>query len=409
MKEFDVVLFGATGFTGELVAEYLAQFNDSTEALKWAIAGRNLKKLEQVRERLSQVNAAWGDLTLIEANSNDPESLRGMASRAKVVCSTVGPYAKYGSPVVAACVSEGAHYCDLTGETQWIRAMIDAHHEAAQTKGVKIVHCCGFDSIPSDLGTYVLQQEAQARFDKPCEQANFYVVKIKGGFSGGTVASLVNVLEEATGSPAVRKVLMDPYGLNPKGHKPSIKQRDQMTAKWASDIGRWTGPFVMAGINTRVVRRSNALMGDAYGRDFRYSESTSTGRGLKGRVAANALALGSTAFTGALTVSPLRKVLVKRVLPAAGDGPNKQAREDGFFKIKIVGHVDGKPALQALVEGDKDPGYGYTALMLAQSAMCLAKDELPEVGGVLTPASSMGDALVARLRNAGMTLSVTSI
>ena len=408
MKEFDVVLFGATGFTGELVAEYLAKVNDSGEDLKWAIAGRNTQKLEQVRERLSEINPAWSELALVEANSNDSDSLRAMAARAKVVCSTVGPYAKYGSPVVDACVSEGAHYCDLTGETQWIREMIDAHHETAQTKGLKIVHCCGFDSIPSDMGTYVLQQEAIARFEKPCDRANFYVMKAKGGFSGGTVASLVNVVEEAMTDPKARKVLTDPYGLNPKDNKPSIKQRDQAGAKWAEDIQRWTGPFVMASINTRVVRRSNALMEDLYGHDFRYSESTSTGEGLKGRAAAHALATGMGAFTGALAVSPLRKVLVSKVLPAAGDGPDKQAREEGFFKIKIVGHLEGKPVLEAHVEGDKDPGYGYTALMLAQSAMCLAKDKLPEGGGVLTPASAMGDALVARLRDAGMKLDVVA-
>lgn len=409
MKEFDVVLFGATGFTGELVAEYLAQFNDSEEDLKWAIAGRNLKKLEGVRQRLAKLNESWSDLPLIEADSTDPESLRAMARRAKVVCSTVGPYAKYGTPVVEACVSEGAHYCDLTGETPWVREMIDAHHDAAKTKGLRIVHCCGFDSIPSDMGTYVLQQEAKARFDKPCEQANLYVMAAKGGFSGGTVASLAEGVEEAKRNPKVRDVMMDPYGLNPRDNKPSIKQRDQMTAKWAEDIKRWTGPFVMAVVNTRVVRRSNALMGDAYGEDFRYSESMSTGDGLKGRVAANAMAAGIGAFVGAMTVGPVRSLLVNKVLPAAGEGPDKKSREEGFFKIKIVGHVDGEPALHALVEGDKDPGYGYTSLMLGQAAMCLAKDKLPGSGGVLTPASSMGDALVKRLREAGMRLEAVEI
>jgi len=411
-RRHDIVLWGATGFTGSLVAEYLVR-HTAFKGTKLALGGRSRAKLETLRRRLADTEAAAAHLPLVVADSHDRTSLDAMARDTRVVCSTVGPYATYGRELVAACVQAGTDYCDLTGEVQFIRAMVDDHHADAERSGARIVHCCGFDSIPSDLGTWMLQQAAIERHGAPLQRITFVLGASRGGFSGGTVASLVNVVQEAGEDPAIRRVLTDPYALNPKGERHGPDGPDLAKPRFDRELERWTGPFVMASINTRIVRRSNALLGWPYGRDFRYREVMGFGASLKGRLAASATAAGLGAFVAGLGWSPTRSLLQKLVLPDPGEGPDRAAREAGFFKIRLHGRgasADGRPVeMVAHVAGTNDPGYGETAKMLGESALCLAFDaDLPnQTGGVLTPASCMGTPLVDRLRAAGMRFEVS--
>lgn len=407
---------GATGFTGALVAEYLVRnYLGRTAApgqpLRLALAGRNPGKLEKVRERLAEIDPGARELPILVADSKDGEALRAMAARTEVVCTTVGPYAQHGEPLVAACVEKGTDYCDLTGEPQFIRRSIDAHHQAAGKSGARIVHCCGFDSIPSDLGALMLQEHAIAEYGGPCREIKFALVGGSGGFSGGTVASMLNLLEEASTSRATRRVLGNPYGLNPVGKRSGPDGSDLQSAKYDEDLEAWIAPFVMAAINTRVVRRSNALMDYRYGEDFRYSEVTVTGQGIRGAVGAGLMTAGLGGFVVLASMAPTRKLLARRVLPAPGQGPDRAKREAGYFVIRLLGLApggDGSRRLEGRVKGQQDPGYGETSKMLGEAAVCLALDgsELDAPGGILTPASCMGMTLVERLRRAGMTFEV---
>lgn len=400
-KDFDLVLFGATGFTGRLVAEYLVK---KRPTLRWALAGRSRDKLERVRGELGAIDAAAASLPLVIGDSLDAASVDAMVRRTRVVCTTVGPYARYGLPLVAACAERGVHYCDLTGETPFIRAAIDAHHERAVATGARIVPCCGFDSIPSDLGVFLLHQHLEGK-SQHLKEARYRVIKMRGGASGGTVASMLGILENA-GDPRVRRSLGDPYGLNPAGAPRGKDRGDQAGPRRDADTGHWTGPFVMAAINTRVVRRSNALLDFAYGKDFRYDEATDVGPGLAGLARAAGLSAGVALFVAA-AVTPPGRALLSRFLPAPGEGPTLEQRENGCFRVELRGVSTGGDALQAVVAADRDPGYGATSIMLSESALCLAEDKLPARGGVLTTASCMGMALVERLRAAGMTLRVS--
>lgn len=407
---------GATGFTGALVAEYLVRSylgraSSSGQPLRLALAGRNKAKLERVRDQLAEIDAGARALPILIADSQDEKALRNMAARTEVVCTTVGPYAKYGEPLVAACVAEGTDYCDLTGEPQFIRRTIDAHHAAARKSGARIVHCCGFDSIPSDLGALMLQEHAIAEHGGPCREIKFALVGGSGGFSGGTIASMLHLLEEASTSRATRRVLGNPYGLNPDGQRSGPDGSDLQKAKYDRDLEAWVAPFVMAAINTRVVRRSNALMDQRYGEDFRYSEVTATGAGVRGAVSAGAMTAGLGAFVALASMAPTRRFLARRVLPAPGQGPDRAKREAGYFVVRLLGLAPGgdrSRRLEARVKGEQDPGYGETSKMLGESAVCLALDgaDLGTPGGILTPASSMGMTLVDRLRQAGMTFEV---
>jgi short subunit dehydrogenase-like uncharacterized protein len=407
----DVVIWGATGFTGRLVAEYLSERAGGGK-LRLALAGRDRGKLELLREELVRIEASASELPLIVADSHDRASLDAMVRETAVVCSTVGPYALHGRELVAACVEAGVDYCDLTGEVQFIRAMIEEHHAAAERSGARIVHCCGFDSIPSDLGTWMLQQAAIERHGAPLDRVTFVLGASRGSFSGGTVASMINVVSEAGRDRETRRVLSDPYALNPEGERSGPDRPDLVGARFDRGLGRWTGPFVMASINTRIVRRSNAILGWPYGRDFCYSEVTGFGAGFKGRLAATATAAGLGAFVAALAWSPTRSVLSRLVLPKPGEGPDRAEREAGYFKIRLHGNgtsSDGRPVeMVAHVAGEKDPGYGETAKMLGESAFCLAidGDRLTSPGGILTPAAAMGGRLVERLRAAGMRFEV---
>ncbi len=397
-REFDVILWGASGFTGRLVAEYfLSRYPDN---LKWAMAGRNQQKLEEVR------SAIGGDhIPLVIADSMDRASLDQMTIRTKVICTTVGPYAKYGSELVASCIENQADYCDLTGEVQWMRKMIDEHHAQAEAKGVRIVHTCGFDSIPSDMGVYFLQREIKKDKGVYAAHIKLRVKAMKGKMSGGTYASLSYVMEEAAGDKSIYKTLLDPYGLNPKDSQRGNDQPDLNKVIYDEDARSWLAPFIMAVINTKVVRRSHALSGYPYGPSFRYDEAMMTGDGIGGR-AKGLVTAGVMGIMMAGKPGSILKKVTDKVLPDPGEGPNKQERENGFFNIQLIAKMPDGTILRGKVTGDKDPGYGSTSKMLGEAAVCLAKDrdKCPEVAGMLTPATALGDIFLERLTSkAGLT------
>ena len=399
-REYDVIVWGATGFTGRLVAEYLVESYGVGQDLKWAIAGRSAEKLAS----LAAVISPSQELPQLLADVNDPDSIYQLAQRTQVICTTVGPYALYGSVMVEACVKYGTHCCDLTGETPWMRKMIDQYRIEAERSGAKIVHTCGFDSIPSDMGVFFLQQRMSELYAVQASEVKYRVVSSAGGVSGGTIASMMNMMEEAKTDKSIFETMQDPYALNPLNQPRGLDGNDQMGAAYDADFAQWTGPFMMAGINTRVVRRSNALLNYPYGREFRYSEAILTGTGARGYIKALMVAFG-TALTGLLAALGPTRALLKKVLPAPGEGPSEQARKQGHFSIELLGKhpSDALKNLRVSVTGDQDPGYGATSKMLAEAAVCLAVDNLVAGGGFLTPASAMGDELVRRLQQkAGM-------
>jgi short subunit dehydrogenase-like uncharacterized protein len=317
-----------------------------------------------------------------------------------VICTTVGPYAKYGLPLVEACAKAGTHLCDLTGEVQFMRDSIDRYDAIAKQSGARIVHTCGFDSIPSDLGVWVLHR-ALGKLTR----VTGVVESLRGGFSGGTFASLLNGMEEAMGDRARRRMMADPYGLSPdRSKEPDLgNERDLATFRYDDFTQRWIAPFVMASINTRVVRRSNALLDYAYGRGFRYAEVSGMGTGVGGAIRAAGLTAGMGAFLGALSMPLTKKLLVSR-LPKPGEGPSEEARNAGRVRIRMIAETEGGKRAALLIKGEGDPGYKLTSLLLGQSALCLAfdGDRLPARAGCLTPATAMGDLLVDRLRAGGM-------
>lgn len=400
-REFDVIVWGATGFTGTLVAEYLCRQYGAGGDLRWAIAGRNRQKLEELRAALGADAAA---LEIIESDSHDMESLMQLASRTSVVLTTVGPYALYGSELVEACVESGSHYCDLAGEVQWIRKMIDTHHERAQQTGARIVHCCGFDSVPMDMGVWFLQNTAKQRYGDYCKSITMLVKATKGTASGGTIASMLNIIKESREDRAIARVLVHPYSLNPEGEREGPDQRDQQNILYSDAAECWTAPFVMAAVNTKVVRRSHALAGYPYGKDFRYAEAVATGAGIGGWLKAMTMMTGLAGLVLGGSFSATRDLLQKFVLPKPGEGPDREMQESGFFNLMQIGELPDGTLLKTRITGDQDPGYGSTSKMLSECAVCLARDELDSGGGVLTPASAMGSALLERLqRNAGLT------
>ncbi|HIG61416.1 MAG TPA: saccharopine dehydrogenase [Gammaproteobacteria bacterium] len=401
-RDFDVIVWGATGFTGRLVAEYLALTYGVGRELRWAIAGRSADKLASIASMARESQAE--ELPQLLADINDPDSIDQLVQKTRVICTTVGPYALYGSVMVEACVKHGTHCCDLTGETPWMRKMIDQYQTAAEASGAKIVHTCGFDSIPSDIGVYFLQQCMREKYSVQAAEIKYRVVSSAGGVSGGTVASMMNMMDEAKTDKSIFETLQDPYALNPLNQPRGPDGNDQMGTVYDHDFRQWTGPFMMAGINTRVVRRSNALLNYSYGREFRYSEAILTGSGPGGYIRALLVALG-TGLMGLLAALGPTRALLKKMLPAPGEGPSEQARNTGHFNIELLGKhaLDESKNIRIRVTGDKDPGYGATSKMLAESAVCLAMDSLTEGGGFLTPASAMGDQLVKRLQQkAGM-------
>lgn len=402
-RKYDIIVWGASGFTGRLVAEYLFEQYGVNDSLTWAMAGRNKAKLEAVRAEVAD-----DTVPLVLADSQDMASLDAMTKSATVICTTVGPYAKYGDKLVEACIKNQTHYCDLAGEVQWMRRMIDKHHDAAKANGTKIVHTCGFDSIPSDMGVYFVQQEAIKQTGKPAQKIEMRVKAMKGGMSGGTYASMSQMKVEAEKDKSIYGILADPYGLNPAGERSGPDRKDLMKVVYDETAKSWIMPFVMAGINTRVVRRSNALANYPYGKDFQYDEAMLSGNGIGGRMKGLATA-GVMGIVMMAKPGTLLKKGVDKLLPEPGEGPNATERKNGFYNLLFNATLADGSMARGKVTGDRDPGYGSTSKMLAESAICLAVDDIPAMGGMLTPAVAMGDALLKRLQdNAGLTFSYQS-
>lgn len=398
-KELDVVVFGATSFVGQILTQYLFDRHGVKGEITWGIAGRDTAKLNELKK---QLGSKAKTLPTIVANASNDDDMQMLCSKARVVVSTVGPYALYGSGLVKACAQSGTDYCDLTGEVQWIARMIEAYEADAKKTGARIVHCCGFDSIPSDLGVHFLQQAAKSQFGEPCQQIRMRVRKMKGEFSGGTVASMINVTREVAADPSLAKKLANPFLIAPK--KLAARQPNVKFAQYDSTAKSWVAPFVMASINTRVVHRSNALKDYGYGKEFKYDEAMMTGQGFRGRLMAMGVAGGLTGFLIGAALPPTRWVLEKYVVPKPGEGPSPQSQERGSYDLRFYGTTSKGGRLVSKVTGDRDPGYGSTGKMLGEAVVCLANDAVGKAGGFWTPASLMGDALISRLQqHAGLT------
>ncbi|WCM25328.1 saccharopine dehydrogenase NADP-binding domain-containing protein [Sphingomonas sp. QA11] len=383
MRDFDIIVYGATGFTGRLVAEYLIQADPGPDKRRWAMAGRSLSKLQEVRDEIG----APADIPLLTANSDDPASLRTLCERTTVMLTTVGPYQLYGSDLVAACAETGTAYVDLCGEPTWMRHMIDAHHETARRTGARIVFSCGFDSIPFDLGVLTLQDAAKLKYGKPAPRVKCRVRKMQGGFSGGTAASLKATLAAAARDPSILGLLTNPFALTPGFQGPS--QPRGLLPDYDKTIEAWVAPFIMAPINTKNVHRTNFLLGEAYGADFVYDEMMVAGLGDIGKAAAEAIA----------KINPL----ASEKGPKPGEGPSKEERENGYYDILFIGEMPDGTRVDSVVTGDRDPGYGSTSKMIAETALCLVQDVAGE-GGIWTPGALLGEVLVKRLEaKAGLT------
>ncbi len=406
-RELDVVLFGATGFVGRLVAGYLA--DHAPAGARIGLAGRSEQRLAQIRARLGAAASAW---PLLVADAADPDSVTSLARAARVVATTVGPYRRQGIALVAACASAGTHYADLSGEVLFMRDSIDRYHDVAAGTGARIVHCCGFDSIPSDLGVLMLHHAARGDDAGDLEDTTLVVTALKGGVSGGTLASGMGQWDEVAASPQSRRVVEDPYALSPdRAAEPDLGAEPELDwVRYDGDLRIWAGPFLMAGLNTRVVRRSNALQGWAYGRRFRYREVTGFGTGPAAPVLGAAVSTALKAGAAGLAFRPAR-ALLGRLLPGPGEGPSEKTRRTGFFRIQIHTRTSSGARYLGKIEARGDPGYAATAVMLGESALCLAldHDRLPGLAGVLTPATAMGAALADRLRSAGHTLATRRI
>jgi len=397
-RDLDIVVFGATGFVGRLVAQRLAALH--LPDLRIGLAGRSAERLETVRRDLG-VN--W---PVLVADSQDTVSLTALARSSGVVVSTVGPYARHGLPLVVACAGAGTHYADLTGEPGFVRASIDAAHEIAVGTGAKIVHACGFDSIPSDLGMQVLADRVAADSAGPLVRATLLVLSIKGGLSGGTIDSMRVGIDDVRADPTLARTLADPYLLTPdRTAEPDLGRQSSSFLAQRLDDGSWVGPFVMAPFNAQIVRRSNALQDHAYGRELRYREVVRTGTSPLAPVIAAGLALGTGALAAGMGNRLMRPVL-DRILPDPGEGPSEKVRRNGHFRLEIRGMTSTGAGYVATVAAQGDPGYAATSVMLSQAAVCLAQDDLPGRAGVLTPATAMNGALTERLRRQGFTFDV---
>jgi short subunit dehydrogenase-like uncharacterized protein len=412
-REFDIVLYGATGFVGKLTAQYLANAGGNARI---ALAGRSPDKLLAVRDTLGAAAQSW---ELLAADASQPSTLNAMAARTQVVVTTVGPYAKYGLPLVAACAAAGTDYADLTGEANFIRDSIDLHHKQAIDTGARIVHSCGFDSIPSDLTVFALHRRVAEDGAGQLGDTNLVVRSFAGGVSGGTVASMLEVMRAASSDSEVRRVLNDPYTLTPdRSAEPELGAQPDLRWRRGREIapeldGYWVGPFVMAAVNTRIVRRSNALLDYAYGRKLEYGEQMSMGRSLVAPVAAAVAAGGNTATMelGTRFFDKLPNKLVERLAPKPGTGPSERAREQGHYTVETYTTTTTGTRYRATMSQKGDPGYKATSVLLGESGLALAldRDKLSDLRGVLTPAAAMGDALMARFAAAGVSLETTRL
>lgn len=387
-RELDIIVYGATGFTGRLVCEFLNSQYGVGGDIKWAMAGRSQEKLTQVRDEME----IPVDVPLVVADASSPQSINAMVGRAQVVLTTVGPYQLYGSDVVRACAEAGIDYVDLCGEPAWMHEMIAAHGDTAKASGARIVFSCGFDSIPFDLGVYFLQQSAREKLGAPVSRIKGRVRAMKGTFSGGTLASFKATMAAAAKQPGLAEVLMNPFALTQDFSGP--KQPSGLAPILEEDLDSWSAPFVMATINTKNIHRSNLLLGHEYGENFVYDEMMLTGPGEQGEAMAKAVAEDKS-----MANDPMQP----------GEGPSKEERETGFYDVMFVGSNASGDSMVASVKGDKDPGYGSTSKMIAESAICLVKNPDAATGGIWTPASAMGSLLIDRLQeSAGLTFQVES-
>jgi short subunit dehydrogenase-like uncharacterized protein len=409
-REFDIVLYGATGFVGKLTAEYLARVGGNARI---ALAGRSADRLLAIRETLGESAQSWQVLT---ADASSPSTLDAMAARTQVVITTVGPYSRYGLPLVAACAANGTDYADLTGEPPFVRDSIDLYHKQAADTGARIVHACGFDSIPSDLSVYALYRAARDDGEGELGETDFVVRSFSGGFSGGTIASMLEVLNAASSDPEVRRQIADPYTLSPdRGAEPELGRQPDLPWRRGRRIapelaGLWTAGFMMGPTNTRIVRRSNALLDWAYGRQFRYSENMSLGSSSLAPLA-SAIVSGVSNATfglGGRYFRLLPRRLLERIVPKPGTGPSAAARDRGYYRVETYTTTDSGARYVARMAQDGDPGYKATSVLLGESGLALAldRDKLSDRHGVLTPAAAMGDTLLARFPDAGVSLQI---
>ena len=385
---FDIVVYGATGFTGQLVAEYLAAHYKGDKQLKWAMAGRSLEKLAAVRDAIG----APADTPLIAADSNDVASLQAMIDQTRSVISTVGPYLLYGNDLVAACAASGTDYFDLCGETPWMRRIIDAHEATAQRSGARIIFSCGYDSLPFELGVFYCQETAKKVLGTPVSRVKGRIRAMKGTFSGGTAASGRALFEAAARDPSLLALMRDPFALTPGFQGP--KQPPGNKPMFDDDLQAWVTPFFMANINTRNVHRSNMLMGFPYGRDFVYDEMQITGPGEEGEASARRILAANNK-------------MATSVAPKPGEGPSKEERENGSYDLLFVALAPDGRQVRVAVKGDRDPGYGSTSKMIAECAICLLRDTPELKAGIWTPGAAMGDRLIKRLADhAGISFEV---
>ncbi|GGC16018.1 saccharopine dehydrogenase family protein [Cellulomonas carbonis] len=398
-RDHDVVVFGASGFVGALVAEHLA--HHAPPGTRVALAGRSRERLERVRAGLPGPASTW---PVVVADAGDPVSLAALAASTRVVVSTVGPYLRHGMPVVEACARAGTHYADLTGEAPFVRAVVDRFDDVARSTGARLVHACGYDSVPSDLAVLTLHRRVVA--DDAGALAHVRLVaRARGGVSGGTLATMRGVVELAASDPAARRLLADPFSLSPdRATEPDVPQPPDAPAPGRAVDGGWVTAFPMASFNSRVVRRSNALLGWAYGRTLRYGEVMAAGRGARGAARALGITAGLGLAAAAFALPPTR-ALLDRVLPEPGTGPDEQTRRDGWFRMDVHATTTTGRHYRAVAAGSGDPGYAATAVMIGEAALALAHDDdrLPDRAGSLTPATGLGDVLVDRLRAAGHT------
>ena len=411
-REFDIVIYGASGFVGKLTAEYLASVSHrSGGKARIALAGRSVGKLEAVRARLAESARDWPILTV---DADRPSTLDDMAARTQVVITTVGPYSRYGLPLVAACAKAGTDYADLTGEAMFVRQSIDDYHKQAVDTGARIVHACGFDSVPSDMSVYELFRRARQDGAGELCDTNYVLRSFSGGVSGGTVASMIEVFRASSGDPDTRRLLADPYTLaQDRGAEPELGPQPDLPWRRGREIapeldGVWAAGFVMAMYNTRIVRRSNALLNYAYGHRFRYAEYMGVGPSPMAGVAAAATtaAVAGTAALGGRFFRLLPRRLVERVAPKPGTGPSEEVRERGYYRVETYTTTSTGARYVATMSQSGDPGYKATSVMLGECGLALAldRDKLPELHGVLTPAAAMGDALLERFPAAGVSL-----
>ena len=412
-REFDIVLYGATGFVGALTAKYLARAGGSARI---ALAGRSAEKVRGVRDTLGEPAQDW---PIVEADAGSPTSLLAMAERTRVVVTTVGPYTRYGLPLVAACVAAGTDYADLTGETPFIRASVDQFHERAADAGARIVHSCGFDSVPSDLTVYALYERARADGEGELTETDMVVREFVGGASGGTLASILEARRTMSGDPDVRRAMVDPYTLSTdRDAEPDLGKQSDAPLRRGGGIapelaGTWTGAFIMAAENSRIVQRSNALQNWAYGRRFRYAEQVSAGPSVLAPVsgAVSTAALGGILGLGMRYANKLPVGLLERVLPKPGTGPSESALDKGHYRIETYTTTTSGARYRATIAQQGDPSYIATAVLLGESGLALAldRDKLSDLRGVLTPAAAMGDALLTRLPAAGVRFETTRL